>query len=430
MKKFLWFVPGLFLLIAMGCGGSSKGSTSSSTPTATPSPTPAPNPTPNPSPTPVPSPTPSATPTPSPTPGPTPSPTPTPTPGPNDFFVSPSGSDSNAGSASAPWATIGHAAASVGAGATVHVEDGTYNECHIGTSASGTASAPIVLESQNKWGAKVVGPSSCDTIFQISTSFVVVKNFDISGAGAPSSQGIYFAGGSNHIAFGNRIHNIANIFTNSGLGNDAIFVQTANDVLDSNVIFGIGRTGGQFMHNDHGFYIDAALGASNIVVQNNLFYQMFVGWPIQFFPGTMNGALVINNTIDATSPPANGVVGCIVQGELLQNARIANNICYNPNGGIMVYASCCGASNSNVTIEHNVTTAGSMIDNSSGTSQSNNITNASGSALFNNLGGNDYHLVTSSPAIGAGTSNGAPPTDIEGNPRGGRIDSGAYEFPN
>ncbi len=425
MKKFLWFVPGIFLLIAMGCGGNAKGSTSGSTPTATPSPTPAPNPTPNPGPTPAPSPTPN----------PTPTPAPTPTPQGNLFYVNPaSGSDSNNGSQSAPWATLQHAADSVGPGSTVLAEDGTYTQCSGGSIVNvtirGTSSAPITFQSLNKWGAKLVGNPGCAIGFNVQAGFININNFDISGMDQPSSQGIFLSSGSNQTVFGNRIHNIFNVTSNTLLGNDGIFVETANAVLDSNVIFGIGRTGGSPLQHDHGIYIDASLGASNIVVQNNLFYQMLVGWPIQFFPGTMNGALVINNTIDATSPPANGVLGCIVQGGLLQNARIANNICYNPNGGIMVYASCCGASNSNVTIENNVTTAGSIIDNSSGTSESSNITNASGSALFNNVGGNDYHLVANSPAIGAATSNGAPPKDIEGNSRSGRIDAGAYEFPN
>lgn len=42
----------------------------------------------------------------------------------------------------------------------------------------------------------------------------------------------------------------------------------------------------------------------------------------------------------------------------------------------------------------------------------------------------DCHLQAGSPAIDAGTPVGAPPDDIEGNPRpcGGRVDIGAYEF--
>jgi hypothetical protein len=350
--------------------------------------------------------------------------------------VSPSGSDSNDGSASAPWATIQHAADSVGPGATVFVADGVYgSSCHGASTAivnigvSGTSAAPITFVSQNKWGAQLSGPVDCEMGFNVTGSFVIIKNFDIAGFGQPSSTGIFLNSGNNHTVFGNRIHSIANIPSNTGNGQVGIFVETKNDLIDSNLIFGIGRTGGQFLNNDHGIYIDGALGAASTTVQNNILGTA-MGWPLQFYPGTMDSMLVINNTFDGTPPPGSTrPAGCIVQGAVLTNSRIANNICYNPPGGVMVYASCCGASNSNVSIENNVTTAGSVIDNSSGTSESSNITNASGSVLFNNVGANDYHLVPGSPAIGAGTSSGAPAVDSDGNPRGSRIDAGAYEYP-
>jgi hypothetical protein len=198
------------------------------------------------------------------------------------------------------------------------------------------------------------------------------------------------------------------------------------------VIFGIGRSGcisSCSLFNDHGIYIDSALGAFTTTVQNNVIYGT-MGWNIQFFPGTANNMLIINNTLDSTPLPASrGVVGCIIQGGLLENSRIANNICYNPNGGIMVYATCCGASNSNVSIDHNITTAGSIIDNASGISQSANDVSSS-TALFNNVTAHDYSLAVGSPAIGIGTSNGAPAVDFAGNARGSRIDAGAYEGPN
>src|SRR5262249_56162761 len=117
---------------------------------------------------------PSPSPTPRPAPTPTPTPAPTPTAGANDFFVSPTGSDSNNGSASAPWATLQHAADSVRSGATVLVADGTYNQCGGGTivniSTSGTPSAPITFQSQNKWGAKLVGDTSCAVGFAVRAS--------------------------------------------------------------------------------------------------------------------------------------------------------------------------------------------------------------------------------------------------------------------
>jgi hypothetical protein len=63
------------------------------------------------------------------------------------YYVSKSGSDSNNGSASAPWLTIGHAALEAQAGSTVYVEAGTYSES-VTFANTGTASAPIVFNGQ------------------------------------------------------------------------------------------------------------------------------------------------------------------------------------------------------------------------------------------------------------------------------------------
>ena len=49
--------------------------------------------------------------------------------------------------------------------------------------------------------------------------------------------------------------------------------------------------------------------------------------------------------------------------------------------------------------------------------------------IFVDEGRGDYHLSNCSPCIGAGTSEGAPSIDIEGNPRGTPPDIGAYENP-
>jgi hypothetical protein len=40
----------------------------------------------------------------------------------------------------------------------------------------------------------------------------------------------------------------------------------------------------------------------------------------------------------------------------------------------------------------------------------------------------DLRLRPGAPAIGAGNPEGAPPVDITGAPRGGRVDVGAYQF--
>jgi hypothetical protein len=363
-------------------------------------------------------------------------PTPTPAPGPNDFFVSPSGSDSNSGSASAPWATLQHAANSVGAGARVLVADGTYNECRVVISNSGTSSAPITFQSQNKWGAHLAIPSSCGVGFDLNGSFIVIKNFDISGAAIPSSVGIYMHSGSNHTAYGNKIHNIGNFSHTDDFGESAIFSQTPNDMIDSNFIFSNGRTNNTncsgCLAHDHGLYIDGALGSNAITIQNNVMYDNQAGFDIQLYPGSMSNVNIINNTLDGSGPAANGVIGCIVQGVVLSNSRISNNICTNPHGGVMIHTGCCGDSASNVTIDHNITNVGSMVQVNNGyTITSDNVFNANASAMYNNFGALDFSLTATSPALGIATGATAPPVDIVGTPRpqNGRFDAGAYQFP-
>src|SRR5262249_6691192 len=198
-------------------------------------------------------------------------------------------------------------------------------------------------------------------------------------------------------------------------GNDGIFVQTPNDRIDSNFIHDIGRTCCLTNH-DHGIYIDASLGASAPTVQNNVIYNIPFGWAIHLYPGTLSNALIINNTIDPHSQGGN--TGCMINSVALSSSRIENNLCINPVGGVIVSTgTCCGGSASNVSLDHNVTTASGIVDTTSGYSISNNITGASISGLVNNEAGADFHLFTGSPAIGAGTSVGAPSLDIEGTSR-------------
>ena len=58
------------------------------------------------------------------------------------FYVSPSGNDSNAGTISAPWLTVQHAANVVGPGATVYLRAGTYHQFDV--NVSGTAAGGFI----------------------------------------------------------------------------------------------------------------------------------------------------------------------------------------------------------------------------------------------------------------------------------------------
>jgi len=73
-----------------------------------------------------------------------------------NYYVSPTGSDANSGSASSPWMTIQHAAQAVGGdpnGVTVHVAAGTYPGS-VSSSLSGTASGRIRFVSDVPWAAR------------------------------------------------------------------------------------------------------------------------------------------------------------------------------------------------------------------------------------------------------------------------------------
>ncbi len=62
----------------------------------------------------------------------------------NTYYVSTSGSDSNPGTQSLPWRTIGKAGNSVSAGDTLYIRGGVYKEA-MTLSRSGTQAQPIKI---------------------------------------------------------------------------------------------------------------------------------------------------------------------------------------------------------------------------------------------------------------------------------------------
>ena len=102
------------------------------------------------------------------------------------YYVAKNGSDSNNGSASAPWLTIGHAALEATAGSTVYVGAGTYSESVLFAN-SGTSSAPIVFNGQ---GVAIVDGTSvacCTTAsFETSNGFLCCNTQGLFTIGAAS----------------------------------------------------------------------------------------------------------------------------------------------------------------------------------------------------------------------------------------------------
>ena len=66
---------------------------------------------------------------------------------PGDFYVSPTGNDSNDGSLENPWGTLRYAITQLLPGDVLHLREGHYYESDLTLSLRGTANAPITIQS-------------------------------------------------------------------------------------------------------------------------------------------------------------------------------------------------------------------------------------------------------------------------------------------
>ena len=140
---------------------------------------------------------PASTPTSTVTPASTPSPVTSPTQSTGHvYYVSPGGSDSNAGSASAPWHSIQAAAQRLQPGDTAILMDGIYQEGQIRFGTSGTADNRITLKAQNKWGAILSSTSSANPAISINASYITIEDLRISVSPSNVAGGLSSANGA------------------------------------------------------------------------------------------------------------------------------------------------------------------------------------------------------------------------------------------
>ena len=340
------------------------------------------------------------------------------------LYVSPSGSDSNTGSISAPFRTITKAASVAKPSTTVHVAPGTYGNTT--NSKSGTASGRLRFVSDTKWGAKIIGTGT-EAHFTNNGDYIDIVGFDISGSGR---LGVVNYGSFTSIE-GNHVHDlkISGGCTGSGGAGivDADYTATDADII-GNVVHDIGVPGA--CNGVQGVYHSNLRGK----IQNNIVYRVSA-WGIHMWHAA-NNVVITNNTVFANGTRAMGGgievgSGDSPGGIVLANTTIANNVVYNnPGASITQYCyagvSCIGAGN--VVANNLVYGNGSGISLKTGSATG---TLAADPQFVNYLptGSGDYRLKSSSPAVNKGTATNAPAVDIDGRarPLGGAIDIGAYE---
>lgn len=352
------------------------------------------------------------------------------------YYVSTTGSDSSGtGSKTSPWASIAHASTKVGAGATVYVAAGVYKSSFT-TNASGTASAYIsyIATTANfsatvncaQVAANQGDLSNCAQLVGTTTdtwvnngNYVAIEGFDISG---PGINGLYTQGTATLIS-GNHVHDVLTGTCNS-TGGSGINLNGTNAEVVGNYVHNIGPYPSACGYVQGIYFLQAGGYAYNNISFNNS------GFGIQMWHYPSNLA-IYNNTIFANA--SGGIVlGTDTSGVTVDYITVANNIVVD-NGGYGISEQ--GATTSS-TGTHNVYENNLVEGNSSGSFSLQNGLKALltlGSApQFVNYTGNssgNYHLLSTSPAIGAGTATGAPGTDFDGNtrPQAGPIDIGAYQ---
>lgn len=399
------------------------------------------------------------------------------------YYVSSSGSDSNNGtSRSTPFATIQKAASVVNPGDMVIVLDGTYsNSGAIGENTNlvqmtrgGTSSNWITFVSDHKWSAVLDGlvdlsssncsgidPANCGTgegwAFDVTNTncsnpstdacYVRVQGFEFK-----RFRGVAFSnfGGGQHLDFKqNHIHDIGRYCANTDSGRDGIYLSSSNVTVEQNTIHDIGRLApgengcspnSNYQNHDHGVYVGATSTsvASNVTVQNNIFYNIERGWGVHVYNGlgqVPDHLSVFNNTFAFANPWRQGQ---IVFGVQATNALIENNVFYKPLTAAVYFDP--PFTNGSVTLANNMVTETYVAMSYDGTSVLYDPTTAAGATYSNNKESTDplllcpsaydFHLWRNSPAIDAGLTIPSVMNDFDGiaRPQGTAYDIGAYEF--
>jgi hypothetical protein len=400
-----------------------------------------------------------------------------------DYYVSTTGSDANDGSAASAWKTITYALSQAASGDSIHVAAGTYS-----ASATGE-SFPLAL----KEGVSLLGANRDTTILDAGDTAAVVvatgvatgnlSGFTITKGKASLGAGIMVTDCgisiTDNIIVANQADSGAGIYASNFSG--VISQNTIDSNLAGNTGGGIRLVGSDgsvtqnvISRNSAGaggglYVVDGATSVNKNEIIENTAYMHGGGVYVADFSGTINrniirgnqatrgngggvyavnfsgnlnnnlivknvadstggiyaayfdaGSTIINNTIaDNVNTLLDAVGGMQVSGV---EAVLKNNIFWN-NGDDDFFGGLVGNTLAELS-EETVGISYSLIDDYAG--QASNIYT---DPLFVSAADNDYHLSDASPAIDAGTGDGAPSVDLDeiSRPQGAAVDMGAYE---
>ncbi len=262
------------------------------------------------------------------------------------YFVAPEGNDDGPGTIDEPWATVGKAAATLAAGETVYIRQGTYAERLVPANA-GSEGAPISFlafpgEQATLDGSDVDLPAGWGGLVEISsTSHIRVVGLRVINAGVDQDHAGILVDRSESITVED-CYTYNTVSSGIGVWRSSDVVVRGNEVElacndGSQECITVAITDGFEVSHNHvhdtgpgsngGEGIDIKDGSSNGIVHENLVERtnrlgIYVdAWDAHTFEVEVSGNIVRNTA-------ATGYAVAAEAGGLLENVRLQNNIAY------------------------------------------------------------------------------------------------------
>jgi parallel beta-helix repeat protein len=360
------------------------------------------------------------------------------------YYVATSGSDSAAGSLAQPFRSIAKGLSSMGAGDTLYIRGGTYNErinSNSQTIPTGNSwtDAPIISGYPGETAVLAVGGAgelinlphayikyvsfenlvldgltTIDNVISLGSSgahHVRFKNCEVKNAG---HIGVFFHGSFN-IFTGGQVHHIGNVslYPRPSNRHYGFYVGGSDNLIENARIH---HTNDYGIHNYHGITLSSRNIYRNLTLHDtSLLYDSGAA----IIASRSDSVLIYNNVLYGNTGHG------ILAGSQGSNTRIYNNTVYGgAQTGIYVEPGASGTDVRNNIAYGNGTTQ--ILGLGVGTVLANNlITNP----RFVNSAAFDFNIQAGSPAIDAGVALSQVQTDFKGTarPQGGAYDIGAYE---
>jgi len=287
--------------------------------------------------------------------------------GQTDFYVSPSGDNSQSGtSLLAAWETIQYAMDHATPNSVVHILAGTYNE-KVEVNVSGTTGNPIVFQNYNSEMVTISGTgiSTPDAIIGIfDQSYITIKGLIIANNEQLDAQGIIIEGNCSNIKLlENEVRNInfssdPNATANSGANSQPIIVYGSDDNnAISNLIID-----GNMVHDSRTGYSEGLAVNGNVdgfEVTNNTVHDISnIGIDLIGHEGTASAndqarnGLVRGNLVYNCKSPYATAAGIYVDGA--RDIVIENNIVHDNQWGIEIGCENLGKTTSGIMVRNNL----------------------------------------------------------------------------